>query len=179
MRYPSPMAARKQKARTARVVRPDPDAIFAAKTKRTSAFAFVLEELEPLDPHTRFMFGGIAVYVEENIVMMLADKERLGGDRGVWIATTKEHHTSLKTELPSMRTITVFGSAVSSWQNLPADALSFEDDVLRACALIRAADPRIGKVPARRRRAVSPSPKGRKRSRARRSNTRTRRRARR
>jgi hypothetical protein len=171
------MAARK---RTARVARPDPEAIFAAKSKsRSGAFAFVLEELEAAGPHTRSMFGGTAIYIEEKIVMMLADKERLGGDRGVWIATTKEHHASLSSELPSMRSITIFGTGVTGWQNLPADALSFEDDVLRACALIVAADPRIGKVPVRRRRAVSPSPKGRKRSRARRSNTRRGRRARR
>jgi hypothetical protein len=30
---------------------------------------------------------------------------------------------------------------------LPFDAEDFEESVLRACALVRAADPRIGKVP--------------------------------
>ncbi len=173
--YPCTMAARR---RTARAAPRDPEAIFAAKSKPRIPFDFVLEELEPLAPHVRQFFGGWGVYVDEKIVAILVDKERLGGDSGVWIATTREHHASLQPELPSMRSISVFGPKVTGWQNLPKDALSFEDDVLRACALIRTKDPRIGKVPARRRKGAASPPKGPKRSRAARSRTRTRRRAR-
>ena len=83
-----------------------------------------------------------------------SDKTTEKRDNGVWIATTREHHDSLRRDLPSLRHIALFGGKSSGWQNLPSDALEFEDDVLRACALIRAGDPRIGKVPgARRRRA--------------------------
>ncbi len=165
------MAARR---RTARAAPRDPDAIFAAKSKARPPFDFVLEELEAVAPFVRPFFGGWGVYVEDKIVLILVDKERLGGDSGVWIATTREHHASLLPEMPSMRSISVFGPKITGWQNLPKDALSFEDDVLRACALIRAKDPRIGKVPMRRRRAAASSPKARKRSRARRSRSRRR-----
>jgi hypothetical protein len=49
-----------------------------------------------------------------------------------------------------MRSIGVLGDGVTGWQNLPVDGEDFEDEVLRACALVRSGDPRIGKVPKRR-----------------------------
>ena len=148
------------------------DAIFAPVAKKKPPFAFVLDELRAASPSTRPMFGCTAIYVEDKIVMVLRDRPTSPADNGVWIATTREHHASLLPEMPSMRSISVFGPKITGWQNLPKDALSFEDDVLRACALIRAKDPRIGKVPMRRRRAAASSPKARKRSRARRSRSR-------
>jgi hypothetical protein len=130
------------------------DDLFASsEVRRPPPFAFVLDELDGVYTHTRPMFGCTAVYVEDAIVLVLRDKGAPRRDNGVWIATTREHHESLRSELPSMRPISIFGPKGSSWQNLPADALSFEDDALRACALIRGKDPRIGKVPERRRTA--------------------------
>ena len=124
----------------------DPDALFAARKKKTIPFAFVLDELSSLDPWTRPMFGCTAVYVEEKIMFILRDKKS-DADNGVWVATTKEHHASLKRELPSLRSITVLGSGETGWQILPIDGDDFEDSVLRACEMVRAGDPRIGKVP--------------------------------
>jgi hypothetical protein len=108
-------------------------------------FAFVLDELAAVDPVTRPMFGTVAVYVGPRIVMALRD--RGGDDDGVWIATTAEHHASLRKELPSLRSITVFGEGESGWQVLPAEGDGFEDEALRACELVRRGDPRVGKVP--------------------------------
>jgi hypothetical protein len=67
----------------------------------------------------------------------------------MWVATTLEHHASLRRELPSMRSIEVFGKGEreTGWQVLPADAEDFEEAALRACELILGRDPRIGKVP--------------------------------
>jgi hypothetical protein len=72
-------------------------------------------------------------------------------DNGVWLATTEEHHQSLRREFPDMRSIQVFGKKVTGWQVLPADAKDFEEAALRACELVLAGDPRIGKVPGARR----------------------------
>jgi hypothetical protein len=127
-------------------MRRDPDALFAAQKKQTVPFGFVLEELADLHPWTRPMFGCTAVYVEEKIIFVLRDKKN-DDDNGVWVATTKAHHGSLREELPNMRSIAVFGTGETGWQVLPVDAEDFEGSVLRACALVRAADPRIGKVP--------------------------------
>ena len=46
-----------------------------------------------------------------------------------------------------MRSIGLFGTPVTSWQVLPVDAPDFEESALRACELIAARDPRIGKIP--------------------------------
>ena len=50
-----------------------------------------------------------------------------------------------------MRSIRVFGKKVTGWQVLPAEANDFEEAALRACELVVAGDPRIGKVPGARR----------------------------
>ena len=127
------------------------DTIFASKQRKPVPHAFVLDALAPLSPETRPMFGCLAVYVQGKIVLILRDKRDQTVDNGVWLATTKEHHQSLRREFPNMRSIQVLGKKVTGWQVLPADAQDFEEAALRACELILAVDPRIGKVPEGRR----------------------------
>jgi len=132
-------------------MRRDPDALFASRGSKKIPFDFVLDELAALAPWTRPMFGCTAVYVEEKIVLIL--RERRDDDDGVWLATTREHHDSLRRELPSLRSITVLGAGETGWQVLPRDSDDFEESVLHACALVRAGDSRIGKVPKVKKRA--------------------------
>jgi hypothetical protein len=120
----------------------------ATRLKRRIPHEFVLEALTGLSPRTNPMFGCLAVYVGEKIVLILRDRNTV--DDGVWLATTPEHHESLRREFPNMRSIQVFGKDVSGWQVLPADAPDFEESALLACDLIAARDPRIGKVPGAR-----------------------------
>ena len=127
------------------------DTIFASKPRKPIPHAFVLDAIAPLSPETRPMFGCLAVYVQSKIVLILRDKRDQKGDNGVWLATTKEHHQSLRREFPNMRSIQVLGKKVTGWQVLPAEARDFEEAALRACELILAGDPRIGKVPEGRR----------------------------
>ncbi|XXX76327.1 hypothetical protein WMF30_52625 [Sorangium sp. So ce134] len=136
------------------------DDVFAARGRKPVPHEFVLEALAPLGPETRPMFGCVAVYVGDKIVFALRDKPAPSQDNGVWLATAQEHHAALRSEFPSMRSIAVLGSGVTGWQVLPADAPDFEEAALRACALIQAGDPRIGKVPgARRKRGEAPAKK--------------------
>jgi hypothetical protein len=127
------------------------DTIFASKQRKPVPHAFVLDAIAPLSPETRSMFGCLAVYVQDKIVLILRDKRDQTVDNGVWLATTKEHHRSLRREFPNMRSIQVLGKKVTGWQVLPAEARDFEEAALRACELILAGDPRIGKVPEGRR----------------------------
>lgn len=127
------------------------DTLFAVKRRKTVPHAFVLDAVAALSPKTRSMFGCLAVYVEGKIVLILRDKRDATTDNGVWLATTEEHHESLRREFPNMRSIQVFGKKVTGWQVLPADAPDFEEAALRACELIAARDPRIDKVPGARR----------------------------
>ncbi len=126
---------------------PAGEAIFSAKKKKPLPHPFVLDALEAAHPETRPMFGCTAVYVGEKIMLVLRDKGGADPDCGVWVATTLDHHESLRRELPSLRSITVFGSGVTGWQVLPSTSPDFEDEALRACEMILAGDVRVGKIP--------------------------------
>jgi hypothetical protein len=121
------------------------------KPRKPIPHEFVLDALSPLSPWTRPMFGCLAVYLEEKIVLVLRDKAASPEDNGVWLATTEEHHTSLKRDFPHMRSIKILGKKVTGWQVLPVDAPDFEEAARLACELVLARDPRIGKVPGEKR----------------------------
>ena len=129
------------------------DPIFPPKPRKPVPHPFVLDALAPLSPWTRPMFGCLAVYVDNKIVLILRDKAGSSSDNGVWLTTTQDHHASLRQEFPSMRSIEVLGKKVTGWQVLPADAEDFEQAAMHACDLVLARDPRIGKVPGARRSA--------------------------
>ena len=132
------------------------EAGFAVKTRKPVPHEFVLDALASISPETRSMFGCLAVYVKDKIVFALRDKRNeTADDDGVWLATTVEHHESLRDDFPNMRSIRVLGKKVTGWQVLPADAPDFEESALQACEFVIAGDPRIGKVPASRRAKVS------------------------
>jgi hypothetical protein len=130
---------------------PPSERIFAVKPRRAAPFQFVLDAIAQLPIETRSMFGCLAVYVAEKIVLIQRDRQNEKADNGLWLATTPEHHESLRREFPHMRSIQMLGGRITGWQVLPADAPDFEQSALRACELIVARDPRIGKVPQRKR----------------------------
>jgi hypothetical protein len=117
-----------------------------AKSKEIP-FEFVIEELDRLHPIVKPMFGCHAVYVGSRIVFILRKRKDSIEDNGVWIATTSEHHESLRNEFPTMKSLTIFGPGPSGWQVLRESDSDFERLVYRACELVKARDPRIGKIP--------------------------------
>jgi hypothetical protein len=108
-------------------------------------FNFVIENLFAAQPIVKPMFGAHAIYIHDKIVLILRDKD--DEDSGVWIATSPEHHKSLKKDFPPMRSIKVFGTGESSWQVLSKEDDDFEMLVNRLCDFILRGDIRIGKVP--------------------------------
>ena len=139
---------------------PVDDNPFAVRPRKAVPHAFVLDALADLSPATRSMFGCLGLYVGNQIVVILRDKRGDTADNGVWLCTTKEHHESLGRDFPNMRSIQVFGNKVTGWQVLPSEAPDFEEAALRACELIAASDPRIGKVPGARRASRSRAARG-------------------
>ena len=123
------------------------------RSKPKIPFQFVLDELESEQPSVRAMFGCYAIYIEGKITLILRDRPGSPKDNGVWLATTKEHHESLKKLFPFMRSIAVLGKDITGWQVLPLSSDDFESSVLKACELVRRRDPRIGKVPTSKRHA--------------------------
>jgi hypothetical protein len=126
------------------------DASVLPKRRKPIPHEFVLDAISALSPYTRPMFGCLAIYVKDKIVLILRDKPTNTADNGVWLASTEEHHQSLRCEFPNMRSIQVLGKPVTGWQVLPADSPDFESAALRACELVLAGDARIGKIPGAR-----------------------------
>jgi len=131
--------------------RPNPgrrpnDPLLDGKQRKKVPYEFVLDALQESAPWTRPMFGCTAVYVGDKIVLVLREKPG-SRDKGVWLATTLEHHDSLRREFPNMRSIAVLGKDVTGWQLLPADASDFEESAMHACELVLARDSRLGKIP--------------------------------
>lgn len=112
-------------------------------------FEFVIESLTSLNPKVKPMFGSFAVYVGEKIMLVLRDRESHEEANGVWLATSKEHHASLKKDFPSMCSVYILsdGKTETEWQMLPLSSDDFESSVNRACELILRGDKRIGRIP--------------------------------
>lgn len=110
-------------------------------------FKFVLEELAPLKPLTRQMFGCLAVYREDTMLLVLRDRPTVREDNGVWITIAAEHHADVKREFPALRPLKMFSGKKTTWLMLPADHRDFEESVFRLCERLRARDPRFGKIP--------------------------------
>lgn len=119
-------------------------------TRKNIPFEFVLDYLAPLEVTIKPMFGLYAIYVNEKIVLVLRERKDHADTNGVWVATNKEHHESLKNDLPSLRPFSIYSKAVkeTEWQLLPADADDFEGSVIKVCELIKHGDQRIGSIPA-------------------------------
>jgi hypothetical protein len=139
------------KARTKKQLAALSDSPFALKQRKAIPHQFVLDAIADIAPWTRPMFGCLAVYVGEKIVLILRERPTHPADNGVWLATVAEHHASLRLEFPNMRSIGLLGKDVTGWQVLPMDAPDFEQSALHACELVLAGDPRIGKVPGAKR----------------------------
>jgi hypothetical protein len=89
------------------------DASLVPKQRKLIPHAFVLDALSTLSPYTRPMFGCLAIYVKDKIVLILRDKSTNTADNGVWLATTEEHHQSLRPEFPNMRSIQLLGKPIT------------------------------------------------------------------
>ena len=117
------------------------------KQKKRIPFEFVIDYLNSKNPVVKPMFGCFGIYINEKIVLVLRDRKDHPSANGVWLATSKEHHESLRKEFPSMHSIKIFGKGETNWQIIPAKADDFESSAIRACELILQGDARIGKIP--------------------------------
>jgi len=66
------------------------------KIKKQIPYDFILEELSGLDLHTRPMFGCIAVYVGDKIMLVLRKKEEMDLDTGIWVCIPDEYTVEMK-----------------------------------------------------------------------------------
>ena len=117
--------------------------------KRKIPFDFILDFLHPLEISIKPMFGCHAIYTHGKILLIVRKKDDHTDANGVWIATAKEHHESLKKELPSMQSVYILSNnkGETGWQMIHEDAEDFEEAVTKVCGMILKGDERIGKIP--------------------------------
>ena len=122
-------------------------------TKNRSAntsypFPFVLEELDPIRPRLKRMFGFTYVYLDDKLLCALRESVKQPRSNGVWLFTTKEELESLGREFPdlSRRCFWRARSGNNAWIILASSLENFEEYAFRACELMLNGDRRIGRV---------------------------------
>lgn len=127
-------------------------AFLAGKKRKPAPHEFVLDAIASLSPYTHPMFGCLPVYLKDKIVLFYASKPQ--APRITEYGSLPRRNTLPRQPTPGIPQLAVYsdlGKSVTGWQVLPADAPDFESAALRACELVLAEDPRIGKVPEGRR----------------------------
>jgi hypothetical protein len=90
-------------------------------------FDFLIEELSSINPLVKAFFGAHGVYRGEVILFILRKKEEHTDDNGIWVATYKEHHDSLKKEIPDLRNINLLGGD-TNWSDALAGPVFGSED---------------------------------------------------
>ncbi len=116
---------------------------------RKVPFPFVTDLLSPLNIVIKPMFGCHAIYLREKIMIILRQRDDHEDANGIWMATSTEHHASLKKEFPSMHSVFLLsdGKKETEWQMIPVEADDFERSAIRICEMILKGDARVGKIP--------------------------------
>lgn len=116
--------------------------------KKAEPFPFVLEELWPIRPTIKHMFGMTFIYLEDKLLCSLRDSIKQPNSNGMWLYTTKEEVDSLAREFSGLSKRQVWRSRSSdkAWIILASRLENFEEYAFRACELILRGDQRIGRV---------------------------------
>ncbi|MEO0573055.1 MAG: hypothetical protein AAF039_15210 [Bacteroidota bacterium] len=91
------------------------------------------------------MFGNVAIYVGDKIVLATRQKEENPVDNGIWVGTKVEYHEALFKLFPSLRKLETY--KIKSWLLLPDSAEDFESTAADLAALIKQNSPLIGNIP--------------------------------
>ena len=120
--------------------------------KKKIPYDFIFDYLYPLKIIIKPMFGCHAIYLDEKIFLILRKSNTHHESNGIWIATSKEHHESLKAELPSLISVYVLseGKGETNWQMISDASDDFEESAIKICEMLLRNDARIGKIPKRK-----------------------------
>lgn len=120
----------------------------ADAAKKQSPYQFVLDELSPIRPTVKRVFGFTYVYLGERLLLALRRSERQPRFNGVWLYTEAEHIESLRGEFPSLprRCFWKSKKSGSGWIIIASGLEDFEEYAFKACELILRGDRRVGRV---------------------------------
>jgi hypothetical protein len=109
-------------------------------------FEFVLDYL-PKNVLTRKMFGMYYIYWGKKILLILRKRDNEPEMNGIWVATKREHHQSLKEIIFEPADFYADeDERHGNWLLIPDGAEYLEEAAVKICELIAQGDHRIGKL---------------------------------
>jgi len=109
-------------------------------------YEFVLDYL-PGSIIVKKMFGMHYIYLNKRIMLILRMQDSEPEMNGVWVATHKQHHQSLKKIVPEFGPFFINDEQrQGNWLLLRPDVEGFEEAAINVCRLISHGDPRIGNL---------------------------------
>jgi hypothetical protein len=94
------------------------------------------------------MFGMHYIYLGKRIMLILRKSANQPELNGIWVATDKKHHESLKIDVPELGVFVLDGDERhGNWLLLRDNAEDFEGAAIKVCELIAHGDARMGRVP--------------------------------
>src|SRR6266550_2160647 len=114
--------------------------------KKAFPFPFIFEELVPIRPQYRQMFGFTYVYLDQKLLLSLRNNVKQPATNGIWIYTSTEHLESLAKEFPQLPRRQLWRSGKNAWLVLATRLEDFEEYAFKVCELILKGDQRIGRV---------------------------------
>ncbi len=88
------------------------------------------------------------IYLGKRIMLILRKSGNQPEWNGIWAATSKEYHESLKNNIPELGAFFLNGDERHGhWLLIQDDAEDFEGAAIKICEMIAHGDARIGKVP--------------------------------
>ncbi len=115
--------------------------------KKTMPYDFLLDYL-PASVVIKPAIGMYYIYFEGKIVLIFRKVLKNPQHNGIWIATKRGDHASLKATIPAVIDF-VFGEEEAlepNWLQLKDDQDDFEEAAIALCELISRHDKRIGKT---------------------------------
>ena len=79
--------------------------------KKRIPFEFILDYLHPLEITIKPMFGCHAIYSGGKILLIVRKKDTHTDANGIWIATERKHHASLKKDIPFLISISILSES--------------------------------------------------------------------
>jgi len=112
---------------------------------KSAPFDFVFDYL-PTGITVKKMFGMYYIYLGKRIMLILRRSDKQPEWNGVWVATSTEHHESLKNNIPELGAFFFEGDdRHSNWLLLQDNVEDFEGAVIKVCELIARGDASIGR----------------------------------
>ena len=90
--------------------------------------------------------GMFNIYFDKKIVLIFRKTGKNPQHNGIWISTKKEHHDSLKAEIPAITNFELEEGFDTTWLLLSDSHDDFESAAMQLCELVARKDNRIGKV---------------------------------